>query len=157
MAADAVLVGCVKGKRAGGASAKDLYTSDYFAKMRGYAERTGKPWFILSAKHGLVAPDEWLESDDCHLFNTSRDYRREWGVKVARQLEEAVGPLQGLAFDIHAGAAYVEAAAAALSPAGVIMIDQLRGLPIGRRLSWYLRQPSVSSDDTREMVVQLSD
>lgn len=32
--ADVVLVGCVKSKRPHGAAAKDLYTSDYFSKMR---------------------------------------------------------------------------------------------------------------------------
>src|SRR5699024_9558468 len=76
--ADVVLVGCVKSKRASGAPAKDLYTSGYFAKMRAYAESTGKPWFILSAEHGLVAPDQWLEPYDCYLPNESPAYRREW-------------------------------------------------------------------------------
>lgn len=89
LAADVLLVGCVKSKRTGGAAAKDLDTSDYFAKMRTYAESTGKPWFILSAEHGLVAPEDWLEPYDCYLPSMSRDYRREWGCKVARQLEDA--------------------------------------------------------------------
>lgn len=44
--ADVVLVGCVKSKRTRGGAAKDLYTSDYFAKMRAYAENTGRPWLI---------------------------------------------------------------------------------------------------------------
>lgn len=148
-AADAVLVGCVKSRRAGGAPARDLYVSDYFAKMRGYAERTGRPWFVLSATHGLVAPDAWLESDDCTLFNSSRDYRREWGCTVTQQLAEAVGPLEGRAFDVHAGGAYVAAAAAALSPAGAIVIDQLKGMPIGRRLAWYRQQSSAAVDAAR--------
>lgn len=38
---DLVLVGCVKTKQGSGAPAKDLYTSDYFHKMRTYAETTG--------------------------------------------------------------------------------------------------------------------
>ena len=37
-APDVVLVGCVKTKLAHGAAAKDLYVSDYFTKMRAYAE-----------------------------------------------------------------------------------------------------------------------
>lgn len=147
-AADAVLVGCGKSRRAGGAPARDLYTSAYFAKMRGYAEGTGKPWFVLSATHGLVAPHEWLESDDCTLFTSSRDYRREWGLQVVGQLAEAVGPLQGRAFDVHAGAAYVAAVEVALDPEGGLLIDQLKGLPIGRRLSWYGQQ-SASGDARR--------
>lgn len=144
-AADAVLIGCVKSRRASGAPAQDLYTSDYFGKMRTYAQRSGKPWFILSAQHGLVAPYAWLESDDCSRFTRSRDYRRGWGRTVASQLEGVFGLLHGRVFDIHAGAAYVEAAGAALGPAGAIIVDQLRGLPIGRRLSWYLQQSTAST------------
>lgn len=143
-AADAVLVGCGKSRRPGGAPARDLYVSAYFARMRGYAERTGKPWFVLSARHGLVAPDTWLASDDCSLFTASRDYRRAWGLRVADQLEEALGPLPGLVLDVHAGAAYVRAADAALGPRGAVVLDQLQGLPIGRRLAWYLRQASAA-------------
>lgn len=155
--ADVVLVGCVKSKRPSGAPAKDLYTSDYFAKMRAYAESTGTPWFILSAEHGLVAPDDWLEPYDCYLAKMSPDYRRDWGRKVARQLEEALGPLPGRAFDIHAGAPYVKAVEAAVGPKGAVIIDQLKGLPFGQRLSWYLQQASAPTDDAGEIVAQLSD
>lgn len=54
------LVGCVKSKLKTPAKARDLYTSSYFAKMRDYAERVAGRWFILSAKHGLVSPDQRL-------------------------------------------------------------------------------------------------
>ena len=138
--ADIMLVGCVKSKRPHGAAAQDLYTSDYFSKMRAYAESTGRPWFVLSAKHGLVSPDEWLEPYDCHLPDMSRDYRRAWGLRVSAQLEESVGPLEGVVFDVHVGAAYVESVEAALRPLGAVVTDQLHGLSFGRRPSWYLRQ-----------------
>lgn len=135
-----VLVGCVKSKREHGDLAKDLYISDYFAKMRAYAETSGLPWFILSAEHGLVSPETWLEPYDCYLPATTRDYRRAWGQKVASQLEQAVGTLDGTAIDIHAGRAYVEAVEEAVRPLGASVIDQLKGLPFGRRLTWYLQQ-----------------
>lgn len=77
--ADVVLVGCVKTKLEHGAPAKDLYVSDYFAKMRGYVEASGMPWFILSAEHGLVAPDRWLEPYERYLPATSGEYLRSWG------------------------------------------------------------------------------
>jgi hypothetical protein len=41
------------------AAARDLYRSPLFRKERAYAEQSGVPWFILSAEHGLGAPDEW--------------------------------------------------------------------------------------------------
>jgi len=136
--ANVVLVGCVKTKRAHGAAAKDLYVSDYFLKMRSFAEASGRPWFILSAEHGLVDPDQWLEPYERYLPDTSRDYRLAWGEKVAQQLEDAVGPLSDLVVDIHAGAAYVESVQRSLGRHGARVIDQLKGLSFGRRLSWYV-------------------
>lgn len=48
--ADIVLVSCVKSKRPAASAAKDLYISALFTKEREYAERSGVPWYILSAK-----------------------------------------------------------------------------------------------------------
>lgn len=79
--ADLVLIGCVKSKRKVGAAAKDLYTSDYFLKMRQYAEASGAPWYVLSAEHGLVVPTDWLEPYELYLPDTSQEYRRAWGLR----------------------------------------------------------------------------
>lgn len=75
----------------------------------------------------------------------SRDYRRDWGLRVAALLEGSVGPLEGVVFDIHAGAAFVEAVEAALGPLGAAVTNQLQGLSFGRRLSWYVRQACESA------------
>ncbi|UUW88643.1 DUF6884 domain-containing protein [Pimelobacter simplex] len=155
--ADVVLVGCVKTKLDHGAPAKDLYVSDYFAKMRNYAEASGRPWFILSAEHGLISPEEWLEPYERYLPDTSREYRTAWGEKVAEQLEQAVGSLADLLVDIHAGATYVESVEAALAPRGAQVLDQLRGLSFGRRLSWYLQHDGTVGPGTSVVVSQLRD
>jgi len=136
---DIVLIGCVKSKQAVGAEAQDLYTSDYFLKMRRYAEASGVPWYILSAEHGLVAPTEWLEPYERYLPDTSRDYRRAWGQKVGEQLESAAGALAGKVVEVHAGSAYVEAITPVLRERGADVHDRLAGLSMGRRLSWYLQ------------------
>lgn len=155
--ADVVLVGCVKTKLGHGAPAKDLYVSDYFAKMRTYAEASGRPWFILSAEHGLVSPDEWLEPYERYLPDTSREYRRAWGEKVAGQLEQAVGSLSHVVIDVHAGAAYVESVEGALAPRGAHVLDQLRGLSFGRRLSWYLQHERTGTSVSSTVISQLRD
>lgn len=58
------LVGCVKSKRGTAAPARDLYTSALFRGRRRYVELTCDRWFILSARHGLVEPEEILEPYD---------------------------------------------------------------------------------------------
>ncbi len=64
---DAMLVGCVATKAPAPAPAKDLYRSQLFTRRRAYAEASGKPWFILSALHGLVQPDEVTEPYDLNM------------------------------------------------------------------------------------------
>ncbi|WP_371863256.1 DUF6884 domain-containing protein [Nocardioides psychrotolerans] len=61
-ASSLLLVACVKAKAAAPAAARDSYVSPLFRKERDDAERSGLPWFILSAEHGLVAPDVVVRS-----------------------------------------------------------------------------------------------
>lgn len=136
-APDLVLIGCVKGKRGVPSPAKALYVSALFDKERAYAERTGIPWFILSAKHGLVAPDEVLEPYELRLSTTPRDYRRRWAAQVIGQLRDAFGPVTGLNVEIHAGAAYSNAIEEHLRAAGANVVLPLVGLTLGERLRWY--------------------
>ncbi|MFD1601008.1 DUF6884 domain-containing protein [Halobellus rarus] len=56
-----VLVGCGAAKRDEPTRAADLYTSTYFAKKREYAETIGDAWLILSAEHGLIAPERVID------------------------------------------------------------------------------------------------
>jgi Family of unknown function (DUF6884) len=55
--ADLVLVGCVKTKADRPQAARDLYRSPLFERRRRYAEQYAARWYILSAEHGLVAPE----------------------------------------------------------------------------------------------------
>lgn len=66
-----VLVSCVKNKLSNPAAARDLYTSDWFRKVRTLIEAQGASWFILSALHGLVHPDTVIEPYELTL-NTMR-------------------------------------------------------------------------------------
>lgn len=141
-----LLVTCVKDKLSTPAAARDLYVSPLFKKERGYAERAGLPWFILSAEHGLVAPEEWLGPYDRYLPDTPRSYRRVWGMWVTERLELLAGPLRGQAFEIHAGSAYVDAIREPLTDKGVSLLEPLAGLTLGQRLAWYGERASGTPD-----------
>lgn len=136
---DLVLVGCVKKKLDVPAPARELYTSPLFRKERAYAEQAGVPWFVLSAEHGLVAPDEVVAPYDLRLSKTSRDYRRAWGARAVERLGEVVGPLRGKAIEVHAGSAYTDSVRDILIRAGATVVEPLAGLPMGARLAWYGR------------------
>ena len=132
-----VLVTCVKSKGTRPAAAKDLYTSALFRKERAYAESAGVPWFILSAEHGLVAPDEWLAPYERNLADTTASYRSAWGAWAAARLDLLAGPLSDKVIEIHAGSKYLDALRPHLERLGARVFDPLHGLSMGQRLAWY--------------------
>ena len=132
------LVGCVKGKRSSPAPARDLYTSPLFLKRRAFVEPTCDRWFILSAKHGLVDPDEILAPYDETLTHASEERRRAWSRQVLADLEQALPDLHDVHFEIHAGSAYFDHGLEdGLRRRGATVEAPTRGLAIGRQLAFY--------------------
>ena len=78
-ASDIVLISCSKTKLDHPAAARDLYDSPLFRQSRAYAVASGRPWFILSAEHGLVGPDEWLAPYERYLPDTPAELPRRLG------------------------------------------------------------------------------
>lgn len=136
-ASDLLLVTCVKTKQRRPSAAKDLYTSPLFRKQRAYAETGHAPWFILSAEHGLVAPDDWLAPYERYLPDTPASYREAWAAWVAERLQMLTGPMTGKVIEVHAGADYLDVLRPVLEERGAAVTDPLRGLSMGERLAWY--------------------
>ena len=135
-----VLVGCVKRKQAGMHRARDLYASPLWRARRGYAEQTGSPWFILSALHELVDPDEPLAPYDFALADMPRAERRTWADGVVAGLERRLGAIAGIVFEIHAGGAYRGVLEPALLGGGATLESPTAGIRgVGSQLAWYAR------------------
>ena len=100
------LVSCVKQKQSVPAPARDLYTSALFSKARRYAESHAGRWFILSAKYGLVAPDQVIDPYEQTLNTMAARERREWARRVHGQMWGARMLRPGVRFVWLAGAAY---------------------------------------------------
>lgn len=82
------LVGCGKQKREDGREhmAKALYTSSYFAQKRRLAEAASR-WYILSAKHGLLAPSHPLGYYDRSMGDVAQaGETAAWGDRVVAAL-----------------------------------------------------------------------
>ena len=132
------LVSCVKEKRATRSRAKELYTSPWFRKAREYVERTGQPWFLLSARHGLLPPDAMVRPYDRSLEAMARAERRRWADKVLRQLDAQLG--EGDTLVILAGQLYREFIEPDLRGRKVSVEVPLAGMRIGEQLAWFDRQ-----------------
>jgi len=119
------LVACCATKADAPCAAKDLYVSPLFRMSREWIERQSIPWFILSAKYGLLDPSRIVEPYNLTLSQLSRQQRQQWARHVQQQLVAAVG---GSTLVVLAGSLYLGATK------GFRVIDPLQGLPIGRRL-----------------------
>ena len=139
-----VLLGCVKLKLDHPAPAKDLYFSPLWNGRRAYAEAAGCPWLILSAKYGLLDPEQSIAPYDVALADLTASARRAWGERIVEALQARFDSLDGMTFDVHAGAAYREAIAPRLRELGATIEEPLLGLTMGRQLSFYQSHSSAS-------------
>lgn len=132
------LVGCVKEKAPTPRPARRLYTSTLFSGRVAFVERSCARWFILSALHGVVDPDDVLEPYDVSLVGASRQHCREWALMVLGQLRHRLGTLDAYDYEVHAGAPYREFGLVdGLEAAGAVVENPTRGLGIGRQLAFY--------------------
>jgi diadenosine tetraphosphate (Ap4A) HIT family hydrolase len=127
------LVSCVKSKRPDPAPARDLYTSALFDGFRTYAEANADSWYILSAEHGLLHPDEVVTPYERTLNRMSRPERDRWAEKVRHQLASVVPPEAEVV--VLAGQQYREGIVPFLEARGHDVSIPLEGLSFGRQLS----------------------
>jgi len=132
------LVSCVKSKRDEPATPKELYTSDYFQKMRIYTEQHHDDWWILSAKHGLLNPDgDPIEPYDETLSGARKARKREWAEKVAEQLEDEGLLSEDITLVLHAGKDYYGELLPLIQDTEVSIEIPTEGLYIGEKKAWY--------------------
>lgn len=80
------LVGCSTRKLGYGAPARELYTSGLFRASIAYAEATCDELRIVSALHGAVKPDLWLEPYDRDLRGIGKKDREAWGARTVGEV-----------------------------------------------------------------------
>lgn len=133
-------MGCVKQKASTAQRARDLYVSALFVGRRGFVERSCSEWWILSALHGLVHPDQVLEPYDMTLKDAGRAARRDWSRRVLADLDERVGLGRGDIVEVHAGAEYRDwGLMDGLLARGVEVTIPTEGMLLGRQLAFYRR------------------
>jgi hypothetical protein len=135
--ADVILIGCVRTKKAVASAASELFASPLFAGRRRYAAGSGRPWYILSAKFGLLAPGDVIGPYDVYLADQSPGYQRAWGEFAAAQLEQHEHTMRGRRIEVHAGAAYVDPLRGPLAARGAVLAVPLAHLRQGEQLAWY--------------------
>jgi hypothetical protein len=150
--AEVILIGCVRTKKAVASPASELFASPLFDGRRRYAAGSGRPWYILSAKFGLLAPSDVIGPYDVYLAAQSPEYQRAWGEFVVAQLEQHEHALRGRRIEVHAGAAYVDPLRGPLAAHGAVLAVPLARLRQGEQLAWYGRHHTGDSSGPRPLV-----
>jgi hypothetical protein len=115
-------------------------------KSRKYAEKRGR-WFILSALHGLVAPDTVIEPYDYSIRRQRVKERQHWAWRVRVQMK--FESIMNCRFVALAGSTYVKP----FAKLGLEISQPMQGLSIGRQLQWL--NQSIAADD-RESRLRLA-
>jgi len=123
-----VLVSCCGPKLHNPSPAADIYTSDLFRKSRRWAELHGDEWFILSAKYGVLRPDDVIAPYDETLKTKTKSEKALWNEKVTRDLRRLA---DGARLVVLAGKDYM-----GWTSYFAKVEKPLGNLPIGLRLRW---------------------
>lgn len=156
MTADLILIGCTATKLDHRAPAAELYMpSDLFRRRRAFAETTGRPWAVLSARHGVVGPARELDPYNFTIAQrNARDYcPADWARMVLRDCFElagrrcTMGPsghmiyADPLTIEIHAGIDYVRTIELGLPAFSttITLEHPVAGMQIGQQKQHYSR------------------
>lgn len=157
MTPHAVLIGCTKTKRAERSAGRDLYDpSDLFRRRRAYAESTGLPWGIVSARYGLVLPDQQVDPYEMTIAQrrtAEHGGTKHWARSVIRgaflylaDMHATARDARGFAYfpehlvlEVHAGIDYVRALEEVAGDyrSGVTILHPVAGLMIGQQKQHY--------------------
>lgn len=137
------LVSCTSKKLTRAATARELYSeSPNFRKWKAWVEQTCDRWFVLSAKHHLVHPDEWLAPYNQTLDCAPVYEKRAWSIQVLSELESVLGDVGSCSFEIHAGRNYwAFGLRESLEERGASVSVPAEGLNMFERAAFYSRQP----------------
>jgi len=127
-----VLVSCVGEKLPRAAPAGELYQSAWFKKAKTYAGQAGDHWAILSAKCGLVIPEQVIDPYDKTLNSMPQIEREQWARWTYRHIRDTIPDEAHII--ILAGKKYREHLIPLLKSYTVSV--PMRGLGIGQQLRW---------------------
>lgn len=138
------LVACSATKRSSPSSAENLYSSALFSNARNVAKTVADSWFILSAKHGLLAPSTRIEPYDTSLKDLTRPAKDAWVTQVESDITSRL-PCNSTIL-LLAGRTYSEDLGGRLRARGFKIVEPLAGFGIGTRIAWL---KGIAADSAR--------
>lgn len=133
--ADIGLISCVSTKKNVPTEAGKLYISPLFLYTSNYAQKILDRFYILSAKYGLLTPDQIIEPYEETLNNKNLNERVIWSNNVFKQITKEISINDRIVF--LAGEKYKEILNDLLIKHGYKTQSPLNRMSIGRQLQWF--------------------
>jgi hypothetical protein len=128
------LISCSKSKGGHRDLARNMYVSPLYRKSVMVAEAWGLSFSILSAKYGLLDPNETIEPYDLTLKGASKEAKSEWGRKVDQQIRDSIYSRKHLV--VLAGDDYYAPLVMAGIKNPLKLLAPMRGLSLGKRMGF---------------------
>ena len=117
--------------------------SDLFRKAYGYAFKHYDYVAILSAKYGLLLPDEEIDTYDLTLISMPVAQQKQWAERTHRQMKSKLPMNEISEVFFHSGATYRRYLTELLESDGIKCVAPLGGLGLGKQKAWYLKAQKV--------------
>ena len=135
------LISCTKSKQSYPCKATEMYSaSDLVKKAYSYAVKNYNFVAILSAKYGLLLPEDKIDPYDLTLNDMDSSDRKEWADKVFKQMKTRLGLKDFTNVFFHTGKKYREHLIPKLKKVGIDCEAPLKNLGIGKQKAWYKKQ-----------------
>jgi len=132
------LISCTKKKQNYSCMASEMYSaSDLFRKAYAYAVKEYDFVAILSAKYGLLFPDEKIEPYNLTLNDMSSEEVKKWSEKVFNQMENRLKLSDFDKVFFLAGKKYRQYLIPKLEKKRLHCEVPLGSLGIGKQKAWY--------------------
>jgi len=133
------LISCSKSKLATEALARELYTGHLFQKAVAWAEHHRYRWFIISALHGLVTPDQTLQPYNFTIKELRKPERESWAYRAISCQLSKYAPSGSHAFLIMPEP-YRRHIQTTLRERGITYENPVEGMGIGQQMKWLTNQ-----------------
>ena len=132
------LISCTKLKQDYSCKAEEMYMkSTLFKKATSYIKQQKyNRWFILSAKYGLLIPDEIIEPYNKTLNNMKAQEIKSWAENVFLELNK----YKIKQIDFYVGEKYRKYLIPILIKHNISYSIPLKGLGIGQQLQFYTKE-----------------
>ena len=135
------LIASTKQKQEYPCKARTMYSvSQLFSLAFEYAQKRYDEIGFLSAKYGLLLPDDQIQPYDIAIRSMTTAHRMRWADLVFRHIQEKFEPTWDDLVYFHTGKPYREFLQPKLEEIGIECIIPLEGKGIGQQIAWYREQ-----------------